>query len=367
MVDLLDVLQGLLDKADRYRDKGINEADTKALLIEPMLGALGWDLHDLEAVTREYRVYDGTLIDYALKVGNEPRLFVEAKPMARSLDDKQLIAKTVNYANNEGVVWCVLTNGLQYRVYKSNEPVEMEQKLLFKVDVEDSRNEAGAENVNRLLSYLARESVESGQVDEWGEATFTDVRVKSALDALLTDPPTPLVKLVSQRVGAGVPLPPGKVRDSLRRMAKLLGIHRAVLHVAPPSPSLPTPLTPHVGWKPLDQLTVSSNQSPPGQIRLPDGTIRPLNAWRDLLVEVTRYLATTGGLGAQHCPVQKPGARARFVLHTTNKHPSGKEFFQPEQIDSLWLETNLSAKALHDSALYLIRLAGQSASGFHVL
>lgn len=52
--------------------------------------------------------------------------------MTKKLDDKQFVAQTVNYANNDGVVWCVLTNGLTYRVYKTNEPVAMDQKLSLK-------------------------------------------------------------------------------------------------------------------------------------------------------------------------------------------------------------------------------------------
>ena len=72
-----------------------------------------------------------------------PALYVEAKGLKKSLDDKQFIAQTVNYANNDGVVWCVLTNGLTYRVYKTNEPVAMDQKLLFEVDLVDVAGAGG--------------------------------------------------------------------------------------------------------------------------------------------------------------------------------------------------------------------------------
>jgi hypothetical protein len=39
--------------------------------------------------------------------------------------DPKWTAQTVNYANNEGVVWCALTDGVVYRVFKVNEPVDM--------------------------------------------------------------------------------------------------------------------------------------------------------------------------------------------------------------------------------------------------
>ena len=53
--------------------------------------------------------------------------------MSGNLNDKKFVAQTINYANNDGVLWCVLANGLGYRVYKTNEPVAMEQKMLLKL------------------------------------------------------------------------------------------------------------------------------------------------------------------------------------------------------------------------------------------
>ena len=56
-----------------------NEANTKALLIEPMIASLGWDPVDLDMVEREVEVFEGTYLDYALKLDGAPRLYVEAK------------------------------------------------------------------------------------------------------------------------------------------------------------------------------------------------------------------------------------------------------------------------------------------------
>jgi predicted transport protein len=233
MTTLGDVIRGLLAKAEKARDRGINEADTKALFVEPMLGALGWDVDDLDAVRREHRVYDGTLLDYALKIEDKPRLFLEAKPLSKSLDDKQFIAQTINYANNEGVVWCVLTNGLLYRVYKTNEPADMERKLLFEVDLQDATDQAGTEDVAKLISYLTRQSIESGRLDEWGEETFTDVRVKSALDGLLMNPPIRFINLILETLGSNAQLPRDRVKGSLNRMALGTPVWRPAQ--APPS------------------------------------------------------------------------------------------------------------------------------------
>ncbi len=219
MTSLGDVIRGLLAKAEKARDSGINEAETRALFVAPMLRALGWDVDDLDAVRQEYRVYDGTLLDYALKIDDKARLFLEAKPLSKSLDDKQFIAQTINYANNEGIVWCVLTNDLLYRIYKTNEPADMERKLLFEVDLEDANDPGRTEDVARHISYLSRQSIDSGRLDEWGEETFTDVRVKSALDGLLTNPPIRFINLILETLGPNAQLPRDRVKRSLNRMA----------------------------------------------------------------------------------------------------------------------------------------------------
>jgi predicted transport protein len=176
-----------------------NEANTKALLIEPILVALGWDLGDIDSVEREVKVYEGTYLDYALKVSATPRLYLEAKSISGNLDDKKFVAQAINYANNDGVLWCVLTNGLRYRVYKTNEPVAMEQKMLFEVDL-TSDNEPMSE-MAKLLRLISRESVVDGTLDTYGERVFTDVRVRKALAELAAKPPKAFVSILTKQLG----------------------------------------------------------------------------------------------------------------------------------------------------------------------
>lgn len=200
---LKDAIAEVLSRAAELRAAGTggNEANTKALLIEPMLQALGWDTTDLSQVEREHRVYDNTSLDYALKIDGQPRLFVEAKGISRDLGDRSFIAQAINYANNEGVLWCVLTNGLAYRVYKTNEPVGMEQKLLFEVDLEEASG-VGATEVAQSLELVGRQALIDGDLDLWGERVFTDVRVRQALAALVADPPKGFLSAVGDAVGA---------------------------------------------------------------------------------------------------------------------------------------------------------------------
>jgi predicted transport protein len=219
MPSLEATLTTVLSTADSLRKARAagNEANTRALLIDPVLSALGWDLFNFEEVEREFRVYDGSFLDYALRIAGVPKLFVEAKALNKALTDKAFIAQTVNYANNEGVLWCVLTNGIEYHVYKSNEPVAMERKLLFQVDLRDARDDSGRGDVLRSLRTLSRDAVERGELDTWGEQVFIDVRTREALTKLAGKPSPGFLRAVGAAV-EGPPIAPSQLRASLGRI-----------------------------------------------------------------------------------------------------------------------------------------------------
>ena len=197
---LPETIGAVLAAAQKLRaSTAANEANTRALLIEPLVTALGWDLADIDVVEREVKVFDGTFLDYALKAASVPRIYLEAKGISENIGEKKFVAQTINYANNDGVLWCVLTNGLRYDVYKTNEPVAMDQKLLFEVDLTDE-SEPRAQKA-QMLGLLRRSSVEDGSLDRFGERVFTDTRVRKALAELAADPPAPFLAAVNERLG----------------------------------------------------------------------------------------------------------------------------------------------------------------------
>ena len=60
------------------RNEHIGEQNTKAALIDPLLAALGWDVEDIDEVSREYRRKpQDNPVDYALFMLRSPRLFVD--------------------------------------------------------------------------------------------------------------------------------------------------------------------------------------------------------------------------------------------------------------------------------------------------
>ncbi len=82
--------------------RAINEQDTKASLIQPVLRALGWDVKDLDEVRREYKLKrQHKPVDYALLLMKKPCLLVEAKALGMPLNDVKWTNQIMSYAGND--------------------------------------------------------------------------------------------------------------------------------------------------------------------------------------------------------------------------------------------------------------------------
>ncbi len=196
-----------------YRERRVRltESDTIRVLILPILEALGWDLRDVDEVRSEYRhAAQDNPVDYALFLHSTPSLFVEAKALGVSLDDRKPLLQTLNYANAAGVDWCVLTNGSEWRIYKVHAPVEAEGKLFLTVRLDDQATPV--ETMASTLSLLSRDRMRARAIDALWTEWRVDRQVEAVLDAITEE--DAFVRLVAKRVPG---LTAGEVRSSLRR------------------------------------------------------------------------------------------------------------------------------------------------------
>jgi hypothetical protein len=174
----IDELQTLLKK---HRRAGLKELPTRTIFIDPLLIALGWEVRDPDEVELEYPTVDGKSVDYALKISRKPVIFLEAKALDDTLEDVKAITQVVGYAANEGVNWCVLTNGIRYKVYSTTERVTAPNKLLFETSIDpENSTERPIEQVVAHLSRFSRSAMEDGVLDEIGEEIFTTAKVRKA-------------------------------------------------------------------------------------------------------------------------------------------------------------------------------------------
>jgi len=198
----------------RKRKQSIGEQNTKAVLIDPILAALEWDLGELNEVRREYRHKpQDNPVDYALFIRGSPVLFLEAKDLDKDLDYRW-VAQTLAYANIANVEWCVLTNGDLYRLYNAHAPVSVDEKLFREVRVSDPAQDKFSLDT---LSLLSKDAMGEKLIDVFWKAHFIDRHVKEALEDLVHSGDRRLIKLVRGKASRLMEVAHSEVEESLKR------------------------------------------------------------------------------------------------------------------------------------------------------
>lgn len=96
------------------KDRDVNESDTVAIIGDIFADVFGYDKY-LE-ITSEFAVRS-TFCDLALKVADKVQFLIEAKAIGIDLKETH-IKQAVDYGANHGVQWVVLTNGIEWQIYR---------------------------------------------------------------------------------------------------------------------------------------------------------------------------------------------------------------------------------------------------------
>jgi len=218
MKDIVSCIENLRSKLDRYRKEDLKEYPTRTIFVDPLLQSLGWDVRDTDEVELEYPTIDGKAVDYAPKINRKPVLFIEAKPLNDPLTEVKSITQVVGYAANAGVEWCILTNGVTYKVYRSTEKAEAPDKLLFEVSIDPKESEdRSVQQIAEQFNRFSRDAMAKGILDEIGEQVFTTGKIRKALDKLFHDPPSKLIRVI-RSVVADESIKPTQIQTALKRL-----------------------------------------------------------------------------------------------------------------------------------------------------
>ena len=215
---LIQKIEEIQGKLEGFRRHSLNETSTRTKIINPLLEALGWDVGDPDEVEEEYTTFDGKSVDYALKINGKPVLLVEAKAINDPLNDNKAIGQVVGYAANAGIVWCVLTNGVKWQVYRSVKECPAPEKLMFEVSLDPQ--EAVGKSTQQLAEQMwgfSREGMELGRLEDQAEETFTEIKVRKALDSVMRDPPKGFIKILKVATN-DESLKNQKIKESLSRI-----------------------------------------------------------------------------------------------------------------------------------------------------
>jgi hypothetical protein len=213
---LLETIKVLIPKIRKFHDQQINEETTKTAMITPLLMALGWDVSDPDNVRSEYKAKSNyNPVDYALMAKGKIMLLIEAKRLGEDLNATRGFTELfANAAVTGGAEWCVLTDGDEYRIYKTNVNVNADEKLFRRVRISEEKDDTAD-----TLSLLSQSNMEGKcRIDELWAIQFVDYRVKNALQAMLSpadERHKGLVRLIRNKFSE---LTPKEVATSLARL-----------------------------------------------------------------------------------------------------------------------------------------------------
>jgi len=215
---IIKCIETLRTKLDKHRKDKLKEYPTRTIFIDPLLQALGWDVRDPDEVELEYPTIDGKSVDYAPKINRKPALFIEAKSLNDPLTDVKSITQVVGYASNAGIEWCILTNGVTYKVYRSTEKAKAPDKLLFEISLDPKETKGMTiQQVAERFTRFSRDAIAKGLLDEIGEQIFTTGKIRKVLDKLFTNPPNTLIRLIRSVIGDET-IKPTQVKKALKRL-----------------------------------------------------------------------------------------------------------------------------------------------------
>ena len=213
---LSNVLSSIRQKIAGYNStqkNQMNEATTIRLLIEPALDALGWDTSDPSEVCREYRTSGNGKVDLALLIDDKPVLYIEAKALKVSTDDVKWVTQTLRYAIADGVEWCVLTNGANYRIFKSHASVNLEEKTFGTVKISDQDDNTPIDSIAASLSLLSPQSMKSKDLNALWVMHEIDRKLEADIKGIIEKPE--FHKWLSSKICKD--LKPQQIGQSLRR------------------------------------------------------------------------------------------------------------------------------------------------------
>ena len=196
---------------DSSASQGLNETETRAHLIDPILDALGY--RSLGEIRREVRLPDsGQFVDYLLTAGRV-RVVVEAKALRSGLTPRDA-SQLVGYCAMDGVRWALLTDGLRWEIFDIELPGNWQARRVAVVEISDESGSSSS-RTHDWLALFAKDRLGVAEEDLIKQARTE--RAQSLLDELLTDPSSEAIEALTQALrNTGLEVKPREVVNLLR-------------------------------------------------------------------------------------------------------------------------------------------------------
>jgi type I restriction-modification system DNA methylase subunit len=175
--DQVQALQDL-DFGDVFKGRRSGaEENLKNIVVRPVLELLGFT--DPKDVDYEYKVKSGRP-DIALLVNGKPKVFVECKSPEQKLLDH--VQRALEYAHERQVGYVLLTNGHEFRLYRSfiENVIDPRDRELLRVELRKL-----TEQLPELQKWISKESLTSEAIDKIARERVERIKEKVTAPALI--------------------------------------------------------------------------------------------------------------------------------------------------------------------------------------
>lgn len=179
-----------------------SEDATKMAVVLPILRRIGWDTENIDEVTPEFSV-ESRRVDYALRLHNKCRVFIEVKKPSEDLDNESHQEQLLDYSFRQAVELAVLTNGVTWCLYLPRAGTDWRSRKFYTVDIVEQETPDVA---SKLVELLSKNNVQSGEAlkraDEIHKGRLKKKAIENALpeawNKVVTEPDSLLVDLLAE-------------------------------------------------------------------------------------------------------------------------------------------------------------------------
>lgn len=269
---LSEILKQVVISAKQYHTTlSTNEAATRAVLIDPVLRALGWDTANVHMVEVE-KYHQHNRLDYALNDNHKQiQIIIEAKSLGTNLEKNDLIMSLVNYAFVFKLRYIFLTDGLTWMHFTDFQPGNIKIPRILNL---------ASDNLIDCAGYLVQH-LDAAKFWPMGE-DIDDLAQKvqhleTQLDAVQQE-----LERIKQKTSIIVPQPN---TISISPKPQVLEPSNR-LQSSDPTTSYGNDIQ---GFIELDRITETNNKRP-CQMLLPDGSIVEVRNWRNVLQRAYEFI-----------------------------------------------------------------------------
>ena len=179
------------------KDRDVNESDTVSIIKDILSDVFGYDKY-LE-VTGEFAIR-GTYCDLAIKIDEKVQFLVEVKAIGIDLKENHM-RQALSYGANHGIQWIVLSNGIEWQLYRIRfeKPINYDLVYSFDFPAINARGEKDRES----LFLISKEGLAKNVREEFYEKVQSVNRFIIG-GLILSEPTLSVIRRELRRLSDGV-------------------------------------------------------------------------------------------------------------------------------------------------------------------